>query len=458
MGRGTMFPSFLVTKSHARGRKITYMTAIPIEQAIYSNAAGGGYRFLARSTGFLDEWLPEAERICTGFGERPAGVACPLSVFAQPFGLHHVAVVQAADQGSDDAGRPGALGFRLLVIPRKDYQSFLGDPFAIAERFPPSWGARNDLPTLDWPREFPARRTVDELQKVLKGGNSATLLGGAQALVDGGGLVFERSAPDDTLVRGLWTLLPWNTRARLWPASFVFGNSLGFDVLVLPRADEMTFTSYLNEEQAGDYPEGRYERSLQVAVEAGDQAGLGDLFARRSSSQTLKLAMLLLVAFSVIAVAMQLVTTGPAASTRTPPTRRTEPPLEKSYPHMRDAMVVEVAHALTALIKDLGMERVKGKPKVTELLAALDERLGTPDPQRYPGPLKDLGEKDYERQLRALLWKHHVDGFDDPRLNGVELVERLRAKLLPQRRSGFQPDIGPRQAGSPSYARQKGSS
>jgi hypothetical protein len=48
--------------------------------------------------------------------------------------------------------------------------------------------------------------------------------------------------------------------------------------------------------------------------------------------------------------------------------------------------------------------------------------------------LKDLG--DNERQLRALLWKQHVAGFDDPRLNGVELVERLRAKLLGKKEKG----------------------
>jgi hypothetical protein len=412
------------------------MIGIPLEQAIYSNAAGGGYRFLARSSGFLDEWLPEAERVCTGFGERPAGVACPLSVFAQPFGLHQVAVVQAADQGSDDAGRPGALGFRLLVIPRQEYESFMGDPFAVAERFPPPWDARGDLPALDWPSEPPPQRTVADVQKVLQSGNSATLLGGVQALVDGGRLVFERSGPDDALVHGLWALLPTKARGRIWPASFVFGNALGFDVLVLPRADEVTFASYLTEEQAGDYPEGRYEHNLQVAVEAGDQSGLDDLFARRSSAQTLKLAVLVLVAFSALAVAMQMLTTGSAPSAKAPPTHRTQPPLEKSYPRLRDAMLVDVAHALKALVKDLGMERVKVRPEVKDLLAALDEHLGTPDPQRYPGPLKDLGEKDYERQLRALLWKHHVDGFDDPRLNGVELVERLRDKLLPAKPKG----------------------
>src|SRR5262249_48335814 len=89
------------------------MPDIPIEQAIYGNHGGDGYRFLARSPGFLDDWLPLAQQVCAGFGERPAGVSCPGCVFARPFGKDQVAVVQAADQGTE-AGRPGALGFRLL--------------------------------------------------------------------------------------------------------------------------------------------------------------------------------------------------------------------------------------------------------------------------------------------------------------------------------------------------------
>ncbi len=89
-----------------------------IEQAIYGGQDTGGYRFLARSPGFRDDWLAEAERVCTGFGERPAGVACPACVFARPFGRRHVAIVQVADQGQDDTGRPGALAFYLLILPR----------------------------------------------------------------------------------------------------------------------------------------------------------------------------------------------------------------------------------------------------------------------------------------------------------------------------------------------------
>src|SRR5579871_6753554 len=112
------------------------MDHLPIEQAIYG-AGAGGYRFLGRSPGFRDDWLAEAERLCTSFGERPAGVSCPACLFVQPFGPQHVAVVQVSDDGSDDTGRPGSLRFRLLIVPRRLYADLETDPFLIADAFPP---------------------------------------------------------------------------------------------------------------------------------------------------------------------------------------------------------------------------------------------------------------------------------------------------------------------------------
>src|SRR5262249_43846440 len=135
------------------------MDDITLEQAVYGSQGAGGYRFLARWWGFLEEGLPEAGRLCTGFGDRPAGVACPACVFAQPLGTRHVAVVQVADQGVDDAGRPGALGFRLLVLPRKDYVRLGGDPFLIDDRHPPPWHPPGGLPSLTWPAGPPPART-----------------------------------------------------------------------------------------------------------------------------------------------------------------------------------------------------------------------------------------------------------------------------------------------------------
>jgi hypothetical protein len=290
------------------------MTDIAIEQALYGSQGPGGYRFLARSPAFLDEWLPDAERLCTAFGDRPAGVSCPGCVFAKPLGKGHVAVVQAADQGTDDTGRPGALGFYLLVLPRPAYAALGGDPFALADHFPPPWQARGDLRPLAWTTGPLPPRTVEQVRQVLQRpggdslvadaevprGGSQVLLGGCQALVDGGRVVFERPAPDPDLVRGLWTLLPVSSRVNLWPATFAFGNALHFDALVVPRLQPDDYPDYKTEQEAADYPEGRYELALQTAAEANNQHDLDALFARRSQAETLRLIVVLLVVIVVL--------------------------------------------------------------------------------------------------------------------------------------------------------------
>src|SRR5687768_11298477 len=121
-----------------------------IEQAIYRKDANRE-QFLAKSPGFLDAWLPEAGRLCAGFGERPPDVLCPLAVFALPLGRKYVAVVQVTDQASDDAAPPGGpLTFRVLVLPARLYADLGGDPFRVSDLLPPDWKARGELPPLAW--------------------------------------------------------------------------------------------------------------------------------------------------------------------------------------------------------------------------------------------------------------------------------------------------------------------
>jgi hypothetical protein len=399
-----------------------------IEQAIYGCQDASGYRFLGRSAGFRDEWLAEAERLCTGFGERPAGVACPACVFARPFGSRHVAVVQAADQGQDDAGRPGALGFRLLVLPRALYADLGGDPFSIADHFPPPWEARGELPALEWTAGPPPRRTVAALRPLLDGPHCPTLLGGVQALLDGARLVFERPAPDTLLLRDLWALLPTQSRCELWPASFSFTNAHGFHAVVVPRAAGPGFEHYIAEESAGDYPEGRYELALEVAIKTGNQEDLDVLLARRSRGQTMRLGLGILAASVAVAVASALLNPSipppPPATTAPRPAARLELPPAEECPQLAADERTELARRLRDLGQRLG---VAVPADLTGALGALDERLGTPDPQRDPGPLRDLGP--VQRQVRALLWKHHVPEYNQRGLNTVELIDRLRKQL-----------------------------
>jgi hypothetical protein len=438
-----------------------------LEHALYGDQDAGGYRFLARSPGFLDAWLPQAERLCAGLGERPPGVACPSTIFVQPFGRGLVAVVQAADQGQDDQGRPGALGFYLVVIPASLYAHLGGDPFSLARSLPPPWSARGALDPLPCP-ELSGRRTVAEIRKVLDVPHSATLLGGAQALLDGGRVVFERSAPDETMLQGLWALLPTSTRKELWPASFAFGNTLGFDALVVPRLEPEMFSGYVLEEHAGDYPEGRYELALQTAAESGDQETLDALFSRRSGKETIKLGLILLAIISIIPLVSSLWKTGPPRNN--PPEQKEkqtaganafELPGPEAFPPLGEAKTRALTAKLQALAVRVGARTHLSLPATVltfgatvpgcgtaplqtatllsirdavpaELLNDIDIRLGTPNPKRKGRALWRLGP--VERQLRGLLYKHEVEGYKDLRLSPAELVERLEEKLSRDRR------------------------
>jgi len=309
------------------------MSEIVAEQALFRREHEQRPQLRARSPGFADDWLPDAERLIDGFGQRSGGVTCPLAIFALPLNDTHVALVRAADQEVGAGGWP-VLAFHFAAVAREDYDKHLGDPFAALERVPAAWSSQGELPALSWPAQPLPPRTVTQVQNVLKrikagalrededpeaapertveNSESPALLGGAQVLVDGGKLVFIRKEPDVALVQGLWTLLPYSLRGKIWPASFAFANDLNFDVVVAPRLGDGNWEGYTTEEQAEYYPAGAYELALQTAAEAGDQAELDAVFSRRSGHETLRLAWRILVVMAVLVIAGKFFVGGPA--------------------------------------------------------------------------------------------------------------------------------------------------
>jgi hypothetical protein len=260
-----------------------------IAQALFSDG-----RLVAKSDDFDEACQPEAERIVEGFG-LPTGVSAPDSLFAVPFRRRQVAIVSAS-------GRR----FRFLVLPGRLYD-VIPDPFAIADRFPPQWENVRTLPTLEWPEEPLPRRTIEQLDAIFKNGDGPFLLGACQALVDSGRIALKRSEPDPKLCRDLWNLLPDSTRRHTWPATFAYSAALGFGLVALPEVPEVGMTGYMTEDQARDYPESRYERELQVAVEHNDQRTVDRLFARRSSAETLRLAIWIVLAAAVLSIVSRVI-------------------------------------------------------------------------------------------------------------------------------------------------------
>ncbi len=252
-----------------------------------------GVRVVAQTDDFD---APEAERIAVLFGTRPDGVACSLADFACPFGNRHVAVVRVEDRPA------GALGFRFLVLSRELYKH-LGDPFAINDRYSPDWNATGRLADLAWPMAVLPERTLEQLDVILKTGDTQLLLGSVQALVDGNRVLLKRDTPAQ-FVRDLWQLLPDRTRCELWPATFAFSDELGFHAAVGPTLPTSRHgVQELVEEAIRDYPQSSYELSLQVAIESGDRVGLRKLLARRSADDTIRLGLYIL-AFALIAAAV----------------------------------------------------------------------------------------------------------------------------------------------------------
>lgn len=259
-----------------------------IPRAIAQAVLGDG-GLLARSDDFDEALRPDLEQVAAGFG-LPPNTQAPDSLFAVPLG-RRVAVASVS-------GRR----FRFLVMAKALYD-VIPDPFAIADRFPPAWDRTGPLPPIEWPEEPLPRRTVAQLDGVLKHGEGPFLLGASQTLVDSGRILLVRDAPQPALVRDVWALLPDSTRRHTWPATFAYSVALGFSFAVLPAVPDGVPPGYLTEDQARDYPESRYERELQFAVEHADQRSLDRLLARRTSAETLRLALWLVLGATALSLA-----------------------------------------------------------------------------------------------------------------------------------------------------------
>ncbi len=221
------------------------------------------------------------------------GGAAP-ALFAHPCGRRHVAVGRAAGRRVD-----------ALVWDRRTYRE-LGDPFQLSDAFPPAFAAA-DFETLTWPPEPLPARTAAGVAALLATNDGPLLLGGTQALLDGSRLLFAPSADGEAVFRAVWQLLPGRSRGELWPSTRTTNPGLTFHAAASPGVPNDWPAGALAADQARDYPEGRYELALQAAAEAGDQAELDRLFARRSSADTLQLAVGLVVFALLASAATRLV-------------------------------------------------------------------------------------------------------------------------------------------------------
>jgi hypothetical protein len=90
-------------------------------------------------------------------------------------------------------------------------------------------------------------------------------------------------------------------------ATYAYSTALGFGLVVLPTIPAGGIPGYLSEDQARDYPESRYERELQFAVEHNDQHTVDRLLARRTSAETLRLALYIVLGVSILSILTRIV-------------------------------------------------------------------------------------------------------------------------------------------------------
>jgi hypothetical protein len=306
------------------------MIEVYLEQAIYRADPQGIYRCPCRSPGFSEVTDFHAIRLCSGFSGKGRAEMASDCIFAQPVNRDWVIVAQVGSQ-SDAESPSTALQFRFLMVPRKAYRMWLGDPFVLVDHFPPPWHAA-DLPRLSYRPDLSLDRHVTEIEAVLKRPDSDRLLATTQALVDGARIAVTWDGRAADFMRSVWRLLPFSTRSELWPATFAPNNSLTFDFIAMPTVDDATRKRYLTDDQIDSYPSGRYEENLRSAADTGDRHHLLALLQRRSRAKTLRLAVVLVILAAALAVGMRVFTSSPAGGQGRP--ERPNMPLPQRPPQV----------------------------------------------------------------------------------------------------------------------------
>lgn len=172
------------------------------------------------------------------------------------------------------------------VVSRADYRACGADSPAIIR-------ALEANPLAETAQVFETSRSAGDLLNILKSGDTPTLLGAAQLLVDGGKLHCPADAPVSVhQIASLWDLLPTRQRALLGWTNYL--NSARHRLAI--GAGSKPAEGSWNWDQAGDYPEGDYERSLHQAASQGDQDTVRRLLNRGSRADVMILGLLLLAA------------------------------------------------------------------------------------------------------------------------------------------------------------------
>jgi len=176
------------------------------------------------------------------------------------------------------------------------------DPFAVVRTLQPVQNSGH-LQPLELPQRLEAF-TIQQLQARLVAQDQATLLGAAQALLDGSRVAFPAENAAD-ICETLWLMLPYRERTNFSFCTACAAPLEGYKFLGLVDAAAERPPGLLRSDKLADYPEGRYEAQLQWALEHADDNEYQRLMQRRTSAETLRLAMTLLGGMVLVLLAMK---------------------------------------------------------------------------------------------------------------------------------------------------------
>jgi len=245
----------------------------------------------AVSEAFPVEAEEALEELIAAYGTPSVFVSSALIV--RPLGRQHWAIIRVGHSGPS---LDSSLGFRALLATNREWKRGL-DPFHLDDRHPPDWTLRGTVSAIDYEVEI-AAPTLAATFESLKTHGSPLMLGATQVLIDGGKFVLPATEPQNAMFRAIWTMQPYASRIEFSFATFAFGPNLGVNAVAMPDPPAILPAGALNSEQVQDYPEGRYELAMQLAIEGQHQEEFDWLLRRKSSKQVLWTALLLIVAMT----------------------------------------------------------------------------------------------------------------------------------------------------------------
>lgn len=191
----------------------------------------------------------------------------------------------------------------MVALAKPDFAlHFAGDPFRLV-RFlgKPQGDAHLPDGSLVVEAEWGDLPEIAYFQELLKTEDSALLLGGAQALVDGGKIQLGETPQDRFRAENLWNLIPIPVRME---RTVVVGDKSGDWPSDLAAAQSLLSQDSWTAQRLGDYPEGRFEFSLHSAIDLKDEEGVYRLLHRKSPRQVMMMATMLLVGMIIIGFLM----------------------------------------------------------------------------------------------------------------------------------------------------------